>query len=132
MKLDKNTVIDLINRKVPKIFIYFYDAWCSWLKLSISEEFEISQDLVKMDLSSSPFDVYVEKNDYEKFAWSIITKTVTADHTWKEKVRYIFSNPNLVEDRCWCWTSFSFEKKAPKLNLDKLSELKKNFKNNNN
>ncbi len=131
MKLDKNTVIDLINRKVSKIFIYFYDAWCSWLKLNITEEFEINDDLQKMDLSTSPFDVYVEKKDYDKFSWAIITKTVVADHTWKEKVRYIFSNKS-VEDRCWCGSSFSFEKKKPKLNLDKLSELKKNFKNNNN
>ncbi len=131
MKLDKSTVLDLINRKIKKIFIYFYDAWCSGQKINISEDFEITEDMKKLDLSTSPFDVYVQKKDYEKFNWSIITRTLVADHTWKEKIRYIFSSQK-VKDRCGCWSSFSFEKKKPKLNLQNLKTLKKNFKNNNN
>lgn len=130
MKLDKNTVIDLINRKVPRILIYFYDAWCSWKKVNITESFSINDNIQKMDLSSSPFDVYVEKKDYYKFKASIITKTVKTDYTWKEKVRYIFSSQD-VKDRCSCWSSFSFEAKKPKIDLEKLKKLKKDFKNNN-
>ncbi len=131
MKLDKNTVIDLINRKVPKILIYFYDAWCSWQKVNITEDFSLDNNIQKMELKSSPFDVYVEKKDYDKFKKSIITKTVSKDHTWKEKIRYIFSNQD-VKDRCSCWSSFSFEAKKPKIDLEKLKNLKKNFKNNTN
>lgn len=127
MKLDKKTVLDLIERKVEKILVYFYDAWCSGTKVDIKEDFEVNSDLEKLDLSSSPFAVYVEIKDKDKFNWSIITKTVTADHTWKEKVRYIFSNEK-VKDRCWCGSSFSFEKKQPKLNLENLKNLKNNFK----
>ena len=127
MKLDKNTVLDLMERKVEKILVYFYDAWCSGIKVNIKEDFEISDDLEKLNLSSSPFDVYVEKKDKDKFNWAIITKTITADHTWKEKVRYIFTN-ELVKDRCWCGSSFSFDKKKIKIDLDKLKDLKNNFK----
>lgn len=127
MKLDKNTVLDLIERKVEKILVYFYDSWCSWTKVDIKEDFEINDDLEKLELSSSPFFVYVEKKDKEKFFKSIITKTISADHTWKEKVRYIFSNEE-VKERCGCGTSFSFEKKKPQIDLEKLKNLKNNFK----
>lgn len=127
MKLDKKTVLDLIERKVEKIFVYFYDAWCSWTKVWIKENFEINGDLEKLDLSSSPFYVYVEKKDFDKFKNAIITKTVSADHTWKEKVRYIFTNEEVV-DRCGCGSSFSFWKKVPKFDLNKLKDLKSNFK----
>lgn len=127
MKLDKKTVLDLIERKVEKIFVYFYDAWCSGTKVTISEDFDITDNLEKLNLSSSPFEVYVEKKDLEKFDWAIITRTVVADHTWNEKARFIFSNDKIL-DRCWCWTSFSFEKKKPKIDLEKLKFLREKFK----
>jgi len=127
MKLDRNTVIDLVNRKVEKIFIYFYDAWCSGLKVNIKEDFEVNDDLQKLELRSSPFEVYVEKQDFLKFKWAVITKTVVADHTWKEKTRYIFSNEQ-VKERCGCGSSFNFWGKKVKINLTKLKDLKNNFK----
>ncbi|MDD3145069.1 MAG: hypothetical protein PHV23_03065 [Candidatus Gracilibacteria bacterium] len=127
MKLDKNTVLDLMNRKVEKILVYFYDAGCSGIKVDIKEDFEITNLLEKLDLSSSPFSVYIEKKDKEKFRNSVITKTISADHTGKEKVRYIFNNEQ-VKDRCGCGSSFSFENKKPKLDLSKLKDLKSNFK----
>lgn len=128
MKLDKSTVLDLINRKVQKILVYFYDAWCSGTKVNIKEDFDISENLQKLELKSSPFDVYVEKKDAEKFTGAVITKTITADHTWKEKTRFIFSNEQ-VKDRCWCGSSFSFwEKKKPKFDLSKLKDFKNNYK----
>ena len=58
----------------------------------------------------------------------MITRTVTADHTGQEKTRYIFSNPK-VEDRCGCGTSFAFEKKVPKIDLEKLKLLRERFGN---
>ena len=127
MKLDKKTVLDLIERKVEKILVYFYDAWCSGTKVDIKEDFIVDDSLEKLELSSSPFFVYVEKKDKQKFAWAIITKTIVADHTWKEKIRYIFNNEQVV-DRCGCGSSFSFEKKTPKIDLNKLKMLRDRFK----
>jgi len=124
-KLDKKTVLDLIDRKVEKILVFFYDACCSGTKVDITEDFEVTSDHKKLELNVS-FDINVEKKDKDKFNWAIITKTVTADHTWKEKVRYIFSNDK-VKDRCWCGSSFSFETKKAKLDLNKFKELKSRF-----
>lgn len=124
-KLDKNTVLDLQERKVEKIKIFFYDAWCSGTKLNIVEDFDVSDDLEKLDLKAS-FDVYVEKHDKEKFDGAIITRTVIADHTWIAKSRYVFSNQKVL-DRCGCGTSFSFVKKKITIDLEKLKKLKENF-----
>jgi hypothetical protein len=71
-------------------------------------------------------DVYIPSEEKDKFDGAIITRSVIADHTWKEKIRYIFSNPKVL-DRCWCGSSFSFEKKVPKINLEKLRLLKDRF-----
>ncbi len=56
-----------------------------------------------------------------------ITRTVTADHTGEAKVRYIFVSDE-IEERCGCGTSFAFEKKVPKINLEKLKMMRENFK----
>ena len=127
LKLDKNTVLDLENREIEKIFLYFYDAWCSGKKVDLKEEFEITNKLEKINLSLYNFDIYLEKEDKHKFENSTITKTFSKDHTWKEKIRYIFSNQK-IKDRCGCGTSFSFEAKKIKLDLSKLRDLKSNFK----
>jgi len=127
IKLDKNTVSDLEDRKVEKILLHLYDSWCSWTKLDLKEDFEVEDSLEKIEWLDYAFDLFLEKKDKDKFDNSIITKTVNKDHTWKEKVRFIFSNKE-VKDRCWCWSSFSFEAKKVKLNLSKLKDLKSNFK----
>lgn len=127
MKLDKKTVLDLIDRKVEKILVHFYDAGCSGTKVNIKEDFEIDDTLEKLDLSSSPFYVYVESKDKSKFENAIITKTISSDHTWEEKIRYVFSNQD-VKERCGCGTSFSFEVKKPQIDLSKLKDLKNKFK----
>lgn len=125
-KLDKKTVLDLIDRKVEKILVFFYYAGCSGTKVDITEDFKVTSDHEKLELNVS-FDIYVEKKDKEKFDWATITKTVTSDHTWEEKIRYIFSNEK-VKDRCGCWSSFSFDKKEIKIDLNKLKDMKLNFK----
>ncbi|MGB2111463.1 MAG: hypothetical protein ACPHY8_06730 [Patescibacteria group bacterium] len=48
-------------------------------------------------------------------------------HLQGVKDKYIFSNPK-IQDRCGCGTSFSFEKKVPKIDLEKLRLLKDRFK----
>jgi len=65
-KLDKKTVLDLIDRKVEKILVFFYDAGCSGTKVDITEDFEVNENYEKLDLNVS-FDIYVEKKDKDKF-----------------------------------------------------------------
>ena len=47
-------------------------------------------------------------------------------HLQWAREKYIFSNPK-IQDRCGCGTSFSFEKKVPKIDLEKLRLLKDRF-----
>lgn len=125
LKLSKNIIDELNARDVKKIKIYFYNSWCSGTKVGIIEDdFEVSW-LIKLDLNYD-FIVYVEQKDLEKFQHCMITKVSNTDHTWKEKVSYIYSS-DWVKERCGCGSSFSFEKKFPKLNLDKLKWLKNKF-----
>ena len=57
----------------------------------------------------------------------MITRVVIADHTGKEKVRYIYKWEE-VKWRCGCGSSFNFgEEKKPKLDLSKLRDFKKNL-----
>lgn len=126
IKLDKNTVSLLDEKNTEKIKIFFYDSGCSWTKVDISEDFVVDKSLVEVE-NNYKFKIYLEKKDLNKFEDCNITKTVSSDHTGKEKVRYIFSS-NKVKNRCGCGSSFSFDKKEPKFNLDKLKDLKNNFK----
>ncbi len=126
IKLDKSTINDLETRKIKQVKVFFYDSWCSWTKVNISEDFEIEKHL-KLIESKYTFLIYIDKRDKEKLENCSITKTITADHTWKEKIRYIFSSDE-VKWRCWCWSSFSFWKEKPKLNLNNLKDFKNKFK----
>lgn len=147
LTLDKKTITDFEKRGIKKIKIFFYAAGCSGTKIDITEDdFEIDESMLCLFsphaqggvregnvipyLTSPqrgkelyPFDIYVEKKDIDKFENATITRTVKADHTWKEETRYIYSSEDVL-DRCGCWTSFSFEKKKPKINLEKLKTLK--------
>ncbi len=132
LKIDKKTIQQFQDKKVEKLLVFFYEAGCSGTKVNISTEFEISDDLhYCVDLTAvenTPgIPVYVKNEEKEKFEWAIITRSVKADHTGKEKIRYIFSNPKVL-DRCGCGSSFSFEKKVPKIDLEKLRLLKGRFR----
>lgn len=126
LKLDKNTLEYFRQKNVNKIKIFFYDAGCSGTKVNITDDFEIDENLVEVS-SSSVVKLFVEKKDFSKFENCSITRTITADHTGKEKIRYIYASDE-VKGRCWCWSSFSFgEKKKNKINLNNLKDLKKSF-----
>lgn len=135
IKLDKNTIKFFRNKWSKDILIHFYEAWCSGTKLDITDDFEINDSIIKLKFLPLPKGVpegrgimiYVKKSDKEKLENSSITRVVKSDHTWKEKVRYIYSSEKVV-DRCGCGSSFNFsEKKKPKINLDKLRNLKNKF-----
>ena len=126
LKLDKNTV-NLFKEKWSKnILVYFYDAWCSGTKIDLTDDFEITDDLIILK-NENQINIYVKKSEKDYLENWIIAKVTKKDHTWKEKVRYIFTS-NKVKDRCGCWSSFSFrEKKKPKIDLEKLKSFKNKF-----
>ncbi len=129
LTLDKKTVSEFEETGVKKLKVFFYEAGCSGTKIDMSSEFEIEDDIDKLQ-SEYGFDLYVPKTDREYLENAKITRVVVADHTWEAKSRYIFASDE-VEDRCWCWTSFAFEKPAPVIDLEKLKLLRMNFKNKN-
>lgn len=130
LQLDKQTVTELETTWVEKIKVFFYEAGCSGTKIDMSSDFDITDDVEELD-SGYQFKIYVPHADRKYLENARITKTVKADHTGKEKIRYIFASDD-VEDRCGCGTSFAFEKKAPKVDLQKLQKLRENFKTKNN
>lgn len=127
LQLDQKNVTELEEAWIQKLKVFFYSAWCSGTKINMETEFEVTSELEELE-SPYSFKLYVPKTDKEHLENARITKTVKADHTGQAKVRFIFTSEE-VEERCGCGTSFAFEKKAPKVDLMKLAELRKNFKN---
>ena len=70
--------------------------------------------------------IYTPKTDIQHLQDGRLTRTIKADHTGKEKIRFIFTS-NEIQDRCGCGTSFAFEKKKPKIDFEKLKNMKANF-----
>lgn len=131
LKIDKKYLQELEKKQVEKIFLYFYDAGCSGKKLQVLEDDFEKKDLT-LALSSKEreqygFDIFIKPEEQQYFESATIRKTVTADHTGKQKVRFIYVSDE-VKDRCGCGSSFGFEKKVPKINLEKLKDLKNNFR----
>lgn len=141
MNLDKNLLAEIHEKWIKKIKVFFYDAGCSGSKIDIVfDEFEISDNLEKFPPSPSQlrgedshevgigwsFEIYVEKEDVEKFKDCRITRIQKADHTGEIKSRYIYTSKKVL-DRCGCGTSFAFEKKKPTIDLSKLKNLKNRF-----
>ena len=120
--LDSKTISDLKEAGAQKVKLFFYDAGCSGTKVDmLIDDFE---DVRLVCIEEWDVNIYTEEKDREKFLWARITRVVKADHTGVEQSRYIYSN-EAVLDRCWCGTSFSFEKKKIVLDLEKLKDLKK-------
>lgn len=121
---------DFETRQVKKIKLFFFWGGCSGTKLDVAETFEIDASLFLAEGHNYPFDVYVEMKDKEKFEWAIITKLEKKDpknpHLTGGKTAYIFTNEK-VKERCGCGTSFSFEKKKVKWDIEKLKKLKGSF-----
>ena len=154
LTLDKKTVTQFEAEGIERLKVFFYEAGCSGTKINMETEFEITEDLVclshpewsegsselawnntqHMDSSakssewhSYKFELYVPKTDKQYLENASITRVVVADHTGVAKTRYIFASDD-VEDRCGCGTSFAFEKPAPKIDLEKLKQMRENFK----
>lgn len=129
LTFDKNTVAEFENSWVEKLKVFFIEAGCSGTKIDMSTDFQVSNDIDKLE-SEYSFDLYVPQSDREYLENAKITRVVKADHTGEEIARYIFASDD-VEDRCGCGTSFAFEKPAPKIDLEKLKLMRENFLKNN-
>jgi len=128
LTLDKKTVSEYEAAGTTKLKVFFYEAWCSGMKIDMQTDFKINDEIDKLE-SEYGFELYVPKSDREYLENAKITRVVVADHTWEAKARYIFASDD-VEDRCWCGTSFAFEKPTPIIDLEKLRLLRENFRKN--
>ena len=144
IKIDKKTLIEFQEKGVKKIHVFFYDAGCSGTKVDIETDFdEKDLELVAifpdLDSQGKPVNnpplkwegikVYIIPANKEQFDWAMVTKIREKSdnpHLQWAREKYIFSNPK-IQDRCGCGTSFSFEKKVPKIDLEKLRLLKDRF-----
>ena len=125
MKLDKKLIQDIESQNISRIFVYFYEAWCSGTKLEIQFwDFDV-QNLQQIETAYS-FSVYVKPKEQKLLQDTTITRLQKADHSWVVKTRYMFASEK-VQDRCGCGTSFAFEKKKPSIDFEKLKNLKRNF-----
>ena len=127
LQLDKKTVSEFQEAWVKKLKVFFYEAGCSGTKINMETEFQVDETLDELE-SAYEFHLYVPKTDTQYLANASITRVKKADHTGIEKIRYIFASDD-VEDRCGCGTSFAFEKPSPKIDLEKLRQLRQNFLN---
>jgi len=127
LQLDKKTVSEFENAGVKQLKVFFYEAGCSGNKIDMQTDFELTDDIEMID-SEYLFSLYVPKTDRVYLENAKITRVVKADHTGREQVRFIFTSWEVL-DRCGCGTSFAFEKKQPKIDLEKLKKMRENFKN---
>lgn len=125
LELDKKFLKELQDAWVQKLKVFLYQAGCSGTKVSVETEFELDETLELLESNFSQ--VYTPKTDLIHLQNGRITRTIKADHTGQEKVRYIFTSEE-IQDRCGCGTSFAFEKKKPKIDLEKLRAMRENFK----
>lgn len=142
LELDKKFLAELENTWVQKLKVFLYQAGCSGTKVSVETDFEVTDELVELPPPNLPLSgeewsssdpvregikIYIPKTDLIHLQNGRLTRTLKADHTGQEKVRYIFTSEE-IQDRCGCGTSFAFEKKKPKIDLEKLKIMRENFK----
>lgn len=118
LEIEKN-ILDKFWREIK---VFFYEAWCEWTKINITEDFK-KDWLSFFELNWKK--IFYEKKDENNLDWwKIFSKTETnSEHSQNDK--YLFISPK-IKWRCGCATSFSFERKL--IDKDKLNKLKNAFK----
>ncbi|MCH8518592.1 hypothetical protein LAT59_02435 [Candidatus Gracilibacteria bacterium] len=124
LQLDKKFLAELEESGVEKLKVFLYEAGCSGKKVGVEAEFDIDEDLEILESNFSQ--IFIPHTDRVYLENGRLTRTSKADHTGKEKIRYIFTSEE-IQDRCGCGTSFAFEKKKPKIDFEKLKNMKANF-----
>lgn len=127
LKIDKNFENYLIQNNIKKMKIFFFKAGCAGLKIGIdTENFEITNTLEHIATIQNT-KIFADKNNKKHLENAFIVRTVRADHTGVEKIRYIYTTEK-IKQRCGCGTSFSFEPKKIKLNIENLKTFQNSFK----
>lgn len=120
LNIDKK-ILELFDKKDLKV--YFYNSWCEWTKVNITQDFEKKylESIIIEDKN-----IYFSKDDWINLDWwKIILQTKENNdwHWWKNKFLFVSEK---IKSRCSCSSSFSFEKKL--IDKEKLNKLKNAFK----
>jgi hypothetical protein len=122
LEIDKS----ILDKFWDEIKVFFYEAWCEWTKINITEDFE-KDWLSFFELNWKK--VFYEKKDENNLdSWKIFPKkedNLEQNSEHSENDKYLFISPK-VKWRCGCATSFSFERKL--IDKDKLNKLKNVFR----
>lgn len=112
LKLDKKTLDEYKNAWINKLFVDFYNAWCSGTKIKLEEN--IPENAVKVPSEDIEFYALEENVSHLSDA-----KISNAGHKF-----YLHSKD--IKEKCGCGSSFSFESKA--IDMAKIKNLKHTFK----
>lgn len=112
LKLDKKTLKEYKNAWINKLFVDFYNAWCSGMKIKLEEN--IPENTIK--IPSEGIEFYTLKENASHLVDAKISKS------WHKF--YLHSKD--IKEKCGCGSSFSFENKV--IDLNKLKNLKHTFK----
>ncbi len=104
------------------IKVFFYNSGCEWTKINLTTEFDKTN---LENISIHGRNIYFEISDKQKLDWAKILKKIDTGNWHSNNHKYLFISPK-VESRCWCATSFSFEKKL--IDKNKLKTLQWLFK----
>jgi len=127
LNISKNILDNFKENETMEIKIFFYKWWCSGTKLNITDKF-IKDSTVSFLEEIEWVKIYVDKLDKNKFKDCNILQVKNTDHTWIEKVKYVYKS-NFIWKRCWCWTSFAFSEWHDKrFDLKELWNIKNIFK----
>jgi len=98
LQLDKKTVSEFEASWVERLKVFFYEAGCSGTKIDMSTEFEVTDDLVQIDLFlplekgvpvGGGIELYVPKTDKQYLENAKITRVVVADHTGEARALHL-------------------------------------------
>lgn len=113
-------VLELFNDENLKV--YFYNSGCEWTKVNLEPINDFNwYDNIKIENKN----IYFLKEDEQYLDWWKIILQVKKDENWHwGKNKFLFVSQKITS-RCWCSSSFSFEKKL--IDSNKLNLLKKAF-----
>lgn len=116
IRLDKHTCADFLSQWVSDVNVDIITAGCAGMKISVVPRFDEDARVVS------------EKHNWI-CCWVMPELAAKLDGAQiaKAKGKYYLVSEN-IQSRCWCGTSFSFEKKAISTNLAKIHRLQNALK----
>ena len=105
------------------IKIFFYNSWCEWTKVDITENFS-KENLEYININWK--NIFFETKDKKYLENAKILPFKDTKNPHSKTSKYLFTSP-LITSRCSCSTSFSFENKL--ISSQKLKLIKNALKN---